>query len=251
MYPLPQDLRHTSRHTLEKQAPLLLLRSAIAFCWLALESFCPAALAANPADLSNIRDCINVRASVLAEPGIDIGEICRGAEYALVFFGRLSLEPNQPIVVEVVRRLPEEAGETAVGCYLKDEQRVLVLDFAEFKKSKTWFNVPIDRAMYRSLVTHEVAHAVAACNMAMPEPTIQAQEYLAYVAMFTTMDPRLRNLILQANSGTAFDRESKINTTIYLCDPMRFAVRAYRHFLKEEHGEAFLYKVLSGEALAN
>ena len=104
--------------------------------------------------------------------------------------------------------------------------------------------------MYRSLVTHEVAHAVAACNMAMPESPIQAKEYLAYVAMFATMEQRLRARIMDANPCKAFDRESKMNATIYLCDPMRFAVRAYRHYLEEKNGDAFLLKIFSGEALA-
>jgi hypothetical protein len=41
-----------------------------------------------------------------------------------------------------------------------------------------------------------------------------------------------------------------VNATIYLCDPMRFAVRAYRHYLDEKNGDAFLLKIFSGEALA-
>jgi len=154
-------------------------------------------------------------------------------------------------VIEIVPRLPTSLGETAVGCYLENEPRILVLEFAEFAKNQTWFDVPIDVTMYRSLVTHEVAHAVADCNMSIPEPTIQAKEYLAYVAMFATMEPGLRERIMNANPCQAFDRESKINATIYLCDPMRFAVRSYRHFLKAENGDAFLYRVLSGQALSH
>lgn len=242
--------RRTRRNTSKKQAALLSSCLAIACCWLALSSLCAAAEAANPVDLSDIRECENVDASVKAGSETDHGEICRGAEDAIAFFHQLSLQPNQPIVVEIVRRLPEKAGETAVGCYLEDEHRILVLDFAEFKKRKTWFDVAIDRSMYRSLVAHEVAHAIVACHIAIPEPTIQAKEYLAYVAMFATMDQRLRDLIMKTNPDSAFDRESKINATIYLCDPMRFAVRAYRHFIKIEHGNEFLRRVLSGQALA-
>ena len=242
--------RRTRGNASEKRAVSLSVRSSIACCWLALSSLCVAAEAANPVGLPDIRECENVNASVKAGSETDHGEICRGAEDAIAFFDQLSLQPNQPIVVEIVRRLPEKAGETAVGCYLEDEHRILVLDFAEFKKRKTWFDVTIDRSMYRSLVAHEVAHAIVACHIAIPEPTIQAKEYLAYVAMFATMDQHLRNLILKENSDLAFDRESKINATIYLCDPMRFAIRAYRHFIKKEHGNEFLRRVLSGQALA-
>lgn len=229
---------------------MVFLHAAFAWVSLTLLSFLATAGGAESTNLSTAHKCANTSISVLAESRIDYSEICAGAEDAVAFFGRLPLKSIDSVLVEIVQLLPEEAGETAVGCYLEDDQRILVLDFAEFKKYKTWFNVPLDRSMYRSLVTHEVAHAVAACNMAMPEPPIQAKEYLAYVAMFAMMDKSLRGQILDANPCKAFDRESKINATIYLCDPMRFAVRAYRHYLEEKNGDEFLLKVLSGEALA-
>ena len=215
-----------------------------------LSSLAAAGGGAEDMDQSAVHRCADSIISVLAKSPVDRGEICAGAEDALAFFGRLRLKPIDSIVVEIVPSLPEDVGETAVGCYLEEDARVLVLEFAEFAKQGTWFNVPIDRSMYRSLVTHEVAHAVAACNMARPETPIQAKEYLAYVAMFATMDQELRGRIMDANPCKAFDRESKINATIYLCDPMRFAIRAYRHYLEAENGDAFLLKILSGEALA-
>ena len=82
--------------------------------------------------------------------------------------------------------------------------------------------------MYRSLVTHEVAHAVASCNFAIPEPPIQAQEYVAYVAMFSMMNPNLRERVLAENPGAGFDSQLEMNEIVYLFDPMRFGVEAYR-----------------------
>ena len=225
--------------------------AALAWVSLSLLSSLVAAGGANSTDLPAAHNCANTSISVLADSRIDYGEICAGAEDAIAFFGRLPLRPIDSVVVEIVPFLPKEIGETAVGCYLQNGGKILVLDFAEFAKHKTWFNVPIDRSMYRSLVTHEVAHAVAACNMAMPESPIQAKEYLAYVAMFVMMDQGLRGKIMNANPCKAFDRESKINTNIYLCDPMRFAVRAYRHYLDEKNGDEFLLRIMAGEALAD
>ncbi|MGB5198573.1 MAG: DUF6639 family protein, partial [Sedimenticolaceae bacterium] len=225
---------------------MVFFHTALAWVSLTLLSFLAAAGGADSTNLPIVHSCPNTSISVLAESRIDYAEICAGAEDGIAFFGRLPLEPIDSVLVEIVQVLPEEAGDTAVGCYLEDDQRILVLDFAKFAKQKTWFNVPIDQSMYRSLVTHEVAHAVAACNMAMPESPIQAKEYLAYVAMFAMMDQRLRGQILDANPCKAFDRESKINATIYLCDPMRFAVRAYRHYLGKKNGDEFLLKIMSG-----
>ena len=124
-----------------------------------------------------------------------------------------------------------------------------VIKYPEFQKVETWFNVPIEPAMYRSVVTHEVAHAISDYNFLVSDPTIQAKEYVAYVAMFVTMNENLRKRILHANPGSGFDSELKINTTIYLCDPMHFGVEAYRHYLIKENGDEFLLKALAGKVL--
>jgi hypothetical protein len=116
------------------------------------------------------------------------------------------------------------------------------------EKRKVWFGVPVDRSMYHSLVTHEVAHAVASCNFKISKPTIHANEYIAYVAMFAMMNPVLRVRILDANPGVGFDSEWEINEIIYLFDPMRFGVDAYGHYLQRGNGDAFLLKVLSGNS---
>jgi hypothetical protein len=105
--------------------------------------------------------------------------------------------------------------------------------------------------MYRSLVTHEAAHAVADCNFGIPHPTIQAHEYVAYVAMFAMMNPNLREEVMARNPGVSFDSEREMNAIIYMFDPMRFGIAAYRHYLEKGNGDAFLLRVLSGNALTN
>ena len=145
--------------------------------------------------------------------------------------------------------LPDWISKTALGCYQEEEQKVIVLTFSAFEKREVWFGVPVDRSMYRSLVTHEVVHAVASCNFTISKPTIHAKEYVAYVAMFAMMNPVIRARVLAANPGVGFDRESEINDLTYLLDPMRFGVEAYRHYLKTDHGDAFLLKALSGNVL--
>jgi hypothetical protein len=193
--------------------------------------------------------CPDAVISINAHEPADYVAICNGATDALSFFERLKLSPMHPLVVEIVPDLPDVVGETAVGCYLEDEQRILVLTFETFRKNRKWFGVPVDRSMYRSIVTHEVAHAVADCNFKVPSPTIQAKEYVAYVAMFVLMPPELRKRILLENPGSGFDNELKINEIVYLFNPMYFGVQAYRHYLKDGHGDAFLMSVLSGKAL--
>jgi hypothetical protein len=212
-------------------------------CSIALLLFSPAAYSTHT--------CADSFISVEADEPVNYRDICGSAEDALTFFSRLDLEPLHPLVVEVVSSLPDTVSRTAIGCYLEESQRVLVLTFAAVQKRKDWFGVPVDRSMYRSLVTHEVAHAVADCNFAIPDPTIQAHEYVAYIAMFAMMNPNLRDEVMARNPGVSFDSEREMNTIIYMFDPMRFGVAAYRHYLEKGNGDAFLLRVLSGDALTN
>ena len=195
--------------------------------------------------------CGNTIISTNAKRPLDFSEICSGADDAVTFFRELNLTLLHPVVVEVVPELPDFMSKTAVGCHLREEQKILILTFTAFQKIGDWFGIPIDRRMYRSLVIHEVAHVIASCNFAISDPSIQAQEYVAYVAMLSMMNPNLRERVLAENPGEGFDSELEMNEIVYSLDPMHFGVEAYRHYLKQEQGTTFLLRVLSGEALTN
>lgn len=142
-----------------------------------------------------------------------------------------------------------KAGPTAQGAYLKQCNCSMFVTYASFRQQKTWFKLPVTRGLYRSLATHEAAHAVAANMFEIPNPTIQAQEYVAYVTMFATMDPLIRERALRALPGDGFASEDRISLIAYMFDPMRFGAEAYRHYLKPGNGDAFLHFVFTGKAL--
>ena len=126
---------------------------------------------------------------------------------------------------------------------------MLIIVYSQFRKFKTWFGIPIDRSLYRSLVSHEVAHLVADCNFKISKPSIQAKEYIAYVMQFSTMEPVLRERVLSQFPSEGFEGDWQMGTTIYLFDCMGFDVRAYRHFLKLANGNDYLHAILNGKAL--
>jgi hypothetical protein len=175
--------------------------------------------------------------------------VCEGAKDALVFLTSQGLDATTPVTIDVLPKLPEVCGTTAAGCYLESERRVLILTYAELAKRESWFRLLLDLTLYRSLVSHEVAHAIAARNFRRPAPTITAKEYVAYVTMFSTMAPSTRARVLGQFQGEAFEGDWQMHTIIYLADPMRFGVRAYRHFLKHDDGRNYLHALLRGEVL--
>ncbi len=197
-----------------------------------------------------LHDCPSDTVRVRAAERADALLACAGALDAIGFFEALGLPPPEPLVVEVVSDLPLDAGRTAAGCYLEEARRILILPYTDFARLETWFRLPVEPALYRSLATHEVAHALAACHFRIPGPTLQAKEYVAYVTTFAVMEPALRARVLAANPGTGFSSERRINEIFYLFDPMRFGAEAYRHYLRKENGTPFLREVLAGRALA-
>jgi hypothetical protein len=176
---------------------------------------------------------------------------CDGALAAVRFFEARGLRTFGHLEVDVRAALPPDVGPRAVGCWRPAEGRALILDAATFRGRRSWFGVPIDARVYRSVAAHEVAHALAACNFAAPRPPIHAQEYVAYVVTLATMDPALRERVLRANPGDGFATVSTIGELLYAFDTQRFGVESWRHYAKPEHGDAFLRRVLAGEALAD
>jgi hypothetical protein len=174
---------------------------------------------------------------------------CEGSRDAMVFLASQGLDVPSDIAIELLARLPAVVSASAAGCYLESERRVLILVYSQFIKFRTWFGIPIDRSLYRSLVSHEVAHFVADYNFKISKPTIQAKEYIAYVTQFSTMEPVLRERALSQFPCEGFEGDWQMGTTIYMFGCMSFGARAYRHFLKLANGRDYLHAILAGKAL--
>ena len=187
---------------------------------------------------------------VRAQERTDALLACEGARDAVQFLASQGLDATGEIAIEIVPSMTRAVSVSAAGCYLEPQRLAMVLCYSEFRKLGSWFGIPVDRSLHRSLVSHEVAHCVAGCNFRIATPAIQAKEYIAYITQFATMEPALRERILSHFQGEAFAGDWQMGTTIYMFDCMAFGVRAYRHFLKLADGRAYLQAILDGRALA-
>lgn len=174
---------------------------------------------------------------------------CEAARNAIEYLSSQGLDVSGGIAIEMVTTLPVVASRSSAGCYIESERRAFVLLYSQFKESKTWFGIPINRSLYRSLVSHEVAHSVAHYNFKIPNPTIQAKEYIAYVTQLATMEPALRKRVMSHFPCKAFEGDWQMYSTIYMFDCMGFGVRAYLHFLNQANGRDYMQSILSGKAL--
>lgn len=206
----------------------------------------PTARAAGPVE---VFECHTATVVVLSGDEEDAASACSGAHDATTFLASQGLSVEDSITVELVEALPDAASSSALGCYLDRERRAAVLTYAAARRRESWFGLPIDRSLYQSLVAHEVAHAIAACNFKPAKPSIQAQEYVAYITMFATMAPDQREVVLARYPGDGYEDDAQMSSIVYLFDPLRFGAEAYRHFLKPTNGRDYLRRVLEGKAL--
>lgn len=206
----------------------------------------PGAAVAGEAATAGKTRCEGVRVVVHGGVRADALLICDGARDAFGFFAERQLNTAVDVDVEITKELPQKVAASAFGCYHPERKRVYVLPYADFARRGDWFGVPIEPAMYRSLASHEIAHAVAACNFRDEQPSLAAVEYVGYVAMLSVMQPDLCSRVLAQNPGEGYDADLQINSMVYLMAPTRFAVESYRHYLRPENGTRYLSEVLAG-----
>jgi hypothetical protein len=213
------------------------------------QALCLVSAHAQPASGTEATTCPGGTATVLGAIPADLSDVCAGVVSTLRFLATHGVTPTDPVAIEVTPRIPQEAGPTAAGCYIEQRRRVYLVPYSSFRQNKSWFNVPIDRRLYRALASHEAAHAVGACNFKVPNPTIQAKEYLAYVTMFSVMPAELRAQALRRTNTQGFESLERFTPLLYSFDPMRFGAEAYRHFSAVPDQTALIRELLAGRVL--
>ena len=177
--------------------------------------------------------------------------VCASVASSQLVLEALALKPigDAAITIELMQVLPEGAGSHAIGQFNYRSKRIEILAYdAAVAASMAYpaaFGVPMSKALWDSYVVHEFAHATAQAHFAAGVPMSTASEYIAAVAQMISLPPALREQIL-ANYGTTtgFERDSEITELFYYMDPAKFAVMAYRHYLKPENGARFVGRLL-------
>lgn len=188
---------------------------------------------------------------VEADIDADARSACEGARNAITFLNSQGFRIPDSISITLVEKMPDDVAPSALGAYFKSERRIMILYYGVFVARREWYRIPIDRDVYRSVVSHEVAHAVATHNFRMAQPSMLAEEYVGYVVLFSTMPATYRERVLELYpDNDAADDTFLRDPAVYMIDPIRFGANAYRHYLRPGNGAAFLRAVLTGAALA-
>ena len=203
------------------------------------------------------RKCVGTNATVNADSAYDAYLACAGAADAVAFLWQQGFTVDTVMQVDILDSVFLHADENPsfriLGQFDAKQNRIMVTSIdgqREMAKEKPIFGVPYDVALFRSVVAHEVAHAIADDNFHVEEPTRLAHEYIAYIVQLATMPPHLSGLVSTALPGRAFESEMEINAMIYGLNPDLFAMKPYRHYRSSGVGMAFLQSLLSRDLLS-
>jgi len=180
----------------------------------------------------------------------DCETACTAVIDALSFLEANGFRLPGPIHIDPMERITEGVLADALGYFDSQTVRVYVRNFSASQEAVQRlgiFGLPMNRDLYRSIVVHEAAHLIADHNFTMESPSPAAQEYIAYVTQLATMPTHLRDRILTNFPGEGFRTSTQINLIIYMFSPKKFAVGAYRHFIRAENGVVFFRHLLTGE----
>lgn len=215
-----------------------------------------AAALASPAAAAE-RRCVGTNTTIVADSEYDTYLACAGAADAVAFLSQQGLTVDTVMRIDVLDTVFTQAAENpsfrVLGQF--DARRNLILVTStkgqrEMAAEKPIFGVPYEEALFRSVVAHEVAHAIAEDNFQVDEPTRLAHEYIAYIVQLATMPLPLRQRILDHHQVQAFATEMEINPIVYGLNPDVFAVKAYRHFLSSGVGVTFLQTLLNRDLIS-
>jgi uncharacterized protein DUF6639 len=178
--------------------------------------------------------------------------VCSAAATAVQLVGRCGIALRQPLQVEVASEVhhPLRHG-VILGFFDTKRERVLVTQEANVPalvKGTPYAALP-QRDFYKSLIVHEVVHAVMHQNLKRPAATHAAHEYPAYALQIESLAANVRDTFLKTFDQSAVKADATPFTDLILFfDPYVFAARAYQHFKASPDGCAHLRALLAGEA---
>ncbi len=197
------------------------------------------------------RRCVGSNTTVTAESPSDAYLACAGAADAVAFLAQHGFTVDTVMRVDIRDTVfvhsENKPSFRVLGQFDVDDDVILVTSTAGQRKmaaDKPIFAIPYDDALFRSVVAHEVAHAIVEDNFALIKPSRMAHEYIAYIVQLATLPRHLRYQILDHHQVPGFDSELEINPIVYGLDPDVFAVKAYLHYRRPAVGTVFLQSLL-------
>lgn len=160
------------------------------------------------------------------------------------------LKQSRVLIVEVVTRLTRPF-DTCLAHFDCKSDSIRIVDPATYRDiliEDTVYSLLPEDVLLRSLLTHEMAHALAFQASGNRELDIVDQEYIAAAMELELMNPDWRNVLIEAAPVSLPPKEGLIDIWIYGMAPRKFAVNAWRHFRLPENGCGLILRIVEAKS---
>jgi hypothetical protein len=179
-----------------------------------------------------IEPCGHASVSVAGATQEERKLVCEAAADALALLASCRIAPRRRLHVEVAPAVRNPFGGAIFGRFDPALDLALLSELATVAPLAA--DTPYSRippaAFYKSLVVHEVVHAVMYQNYRRAPSSRAASEYPAYALQIASLEAPARETFLRAADRGPQDGRILFNDFILAFDPYFFAARAYEHF---------------------
>lgn len=214
-------------------------------CCLCLLLYCLPVL--NTHALENVQSCADSQVVVHYVNVNELQMACKTVSEVVALADKIGLKQELNITIAFVDALNINASGKALATFKPETMTIQVLtlemDRQQFAQDEI-LNRKIDLELYKSILVHELAHAILWVNKGNQSIARELHEYFAYIIQFTLLPESYRNAIVTASDVRGFSSRDEITIEYYLLNPTRFAVNSYLHFLKNNEGWAYLKMML-------
>lgn len=203
-----------------------------------------------PADTGAQERCAEVPVDVAAPSPRDRVLACSAAKHGLSLLSSCGISLRRLLQIEIMKELRHPTGLPVLGFFDAKHERALIAQYEDVSSlvQGTPYVVLPQPELYRSLIIHEVVHAVMHQNLRRKALSLAAYEYPAYVLQIASFPATVRDRFLQTVGRSSHHTDFLFNDSVLLMDPFVFAARAYQHFRSAAKGCDHLVALLEGEA---
>jgi hypothetical protein len=174
---------------------------------------------------------------------------CSAAGEAIQMLGRCGIAPHKPVHVQIMSEIRHPFRGPVFGLFDIRQEQVLVThedNIPALVKDTPYAGLP-RRDFYKSLILHEVVHAIMHQNLKRQPTSQAAYEYPAYALQIESLPPAARERFLRSLDVAAPRSDFVFSDPVLLFDPYFFAARAYWHLQASADRCVLLGSLLKGE----
>ena len=192
--------------------------------------------------------CGSVAVSVSGASSEERDVSCLAAAQAIRLLERCGISPKWPIHIEVRAVVLNSSGSAIFGRFDAQHDAALVAQSATVRplQADSAFRNILQGDFYRSILVHEVVHAVMHQNYKRQPASRAALEYPAFALQIASLSSIARERFLQMVNERSAAGNFLFNDIILALDPACFAARAYEHFANSDMGCGHLRALLEG-----